>query len=76
MFFFLDTILPEPPSAHANVGETFSVMLWHRGVLGHINARSLEKLTQEKGTGMVKSYNHSCNLLFRQFLRALSVDMA
>ncbi|CAN0585167.1 unnamed protein product, partial [Laminaria digitata] len=50
--YFLDAILPELPSEHANVGETSSVMLWHRR-LGRINAQSMKKLTQENGTGMV-----------------------
>ena len=50
--YFLDAILPELPREYANVGETPSVMLWHRR-LGHINARSVKKLAEEKGTGMV-----------------------
>ena len=50
--YFLDAILPELPSEYANVGETSSVMLGHRR-LGHINAQSVKKLAEEKGTGMV-----------------------
>ena len=50
--YFLDAILPELPSEYANVGETSSLMLWHRR-LGHINAQSVKKFAEEKGTGMV-----------------------
>ena len=51
--YFLDAILPELPSKYANSsGETSSVLLWHRR-LGHINAQSIKKLAEEKGTGMV-----------------------
>ena len=49
--YFLDAILPELPSEYANVGEMSNVM-WHRR-LGHINAQSVKKLAEEKGTGMV-----------------------
>ena len=38
--YFMDAILPELPSEYTNVGETSSVMLWHRR-LGHINAQSV-----------------------------------
>ena len=48
--YFLDAILPELQSEYVNVGETSSVMLWHRG---HNNAQSIKKITQEKGTGVV-----------------------
>ena len=50
--YFLDAILPELPGEYTNVGETSSVMWWHRR-LGHINAKSVKKLVEEKGTGMV-----------------------
>ena len=50
--YFLDAILPKLPSEYANVGETSSVMLWHRS-LGHINAQSVEKLAEETCTGTV-----------------------
>ena len=50
--YFLDTILPELPSEYVNVRETFSVLLWHRR-LRHINAQSINNLTQEKRTGIV-----------------------
>ena len=50
--YFLDEILPELPSEYANVGETSSVMLWHRRS-DLINAQSVKKLAEEKGTGMV-----------------------
>ena len=50
--YFLDAILPELPNEYANVGETSSVMLWHRR-LGHINDQSVKKLAEEKRTGMV-----------------------
>ena len=50
--YFLDAILPKLPSEYANVGETSSVMFWHRR-LGHINAHRFKKLVEEKGTGMV-----------------------
>ena len=50
--YFLDVILPELPSEYANVRETSNVMLWHRRI-GHINARRVKKLAEEKTTGMV-----------------------
>ena len=58
--YFLDAILPELPSEYANVGETSTVMLWHRR-LDHINAQSVKKLAEEKGTGMVvKGHSFFC----------------
>ena len=51
-WFFVNAILPELPGEYVNVGETSSVMLWHRR-LGHINAQSSKKLTQAKDTEMV-----------------------
>ena len=59
--YFLDAILPELPSEYANVGETSSVMLWHRR-LGHINVQSVKKLEEEKSTGMVVNAceGHTC----------------
>ena len=51
--YFRDAILPELPSEYANVGETSSVMLWHRR-LGHIDAQSVMKLAEEKGTAFFK----------------------
>ena len=50
--YFLDAILPILPSEYANVGKTSSAMVWHRH-LGHMNAKSIKKLAEEKGTGMV-----------------------
>ena len=50
--YFLDALLPKLPIDYANVGETSSVMLWHRS-LGHINAQSVKKLAGKKGAGMV-----------------------
>ena len=45
--YFQDAILPEPPSEYANVGETSSVMLWHRR-LGHINVQSVKQNSRKK----------------------------
>ena len=50
--YFLHAILPKLPSEYANIVEMTSVMLWHRRS-GHINAQSVKKLAEEKGTGMV-----------------------
>ena len=49
---FVDTILPDLPNEYANVGETSSVMLWHRRS-GHVNAQRVKKLAKGQGTGMV-----------------------
>ena len=38
--YFLGVVLPEVQSEYVNIGETSSVMLWHRHS-GHINAQSI-----------------------------------
>ena len=45
-------VFPALRTKGEQVGETSSVMLWHWR-LGHINAQSVNKLVEEKGTGMV-----------------------
>ena len=50
--YFLDVFLLELPSEYAHVGETSSVMSWHRS-LRHVNVLSVNKLAEDKGSGKV-----------------------